>query len=121
MFPLQTSTLAGIIAAILLLIFMYKAIAREKEREKELLNKIKTNLLPTLTQNLQEIIDKLEDIQRAFQEKVKFTQILRRNVSYALLVDFKEHFYKIGTEIKELQEQLQQLDNQIEQQEQPTQ
>jgi len=105
MFPLQTSTLAGIIAAVLLLIFIYKAITREKEREKELLNKIKTNLLPTLTQNLQEIIDKLEDIQRAFQEKVKFTQILRRNVSYALLVDFKEK----ASQIKEKLQQLQKL------------
>lgn len=118
---LQPSTIAVVLAALIILIYMYLSIERVEKRERQLLEKIKKDLLPTIIQNLEELEDKLQNIQQTIQQKENLTQILRRNVSYALLIDFKKHFYETGTEIIELQKQLQQLDSQIERLKEPTQ
>ena len=102
-----------IIAFLMVIIYLVKSISGERKREKILLNEIKQKLLPTIIDNLKNICNLLEDRNELIKSKVKLANIFNENLSIALYVDFKEHFYKLGLKLRDFKESLIKFDELI--------
>ncbi|MCS7364084.1 MAG: hypothetical protein NDF54_01430 [archaeon GB-1867-035] len=100
-----------IVAAIIIFSYLYKYHLEERRREQSLLVDIKANLLPVLTRNLNSIASTLDDEEKLLKKKVRLEDVFNKDLSVALFVDFKQHFYETGLRLSEFRKKLSKFDD----------
>jgi len=102
-----------IVAAIIIFSYLYKYYLEERKREQSLLVDIKAKLLPVLTRNLNSIASILDDEEKLLREKVRLEDVFNKDLSIALFVDFKQHFYDAGLRLSEFKRELAEFDDML--------
>jgi len=105
--------LAIFIVLFLVALYLYNVYRRENRRDRELLDKIKSELIPTLILNLENLSIKLSNPKSFIEDKVSLSDIYYKDISRALYFDFKERFPKLLTELGRYQTLLKSIDDAV--------
>lgn len=102
-----------LIAAIIIFSYLLKYHFEERRREQALLDDIKVKLLPVLTRNLNTVSSMLGDVEKLLEGRVKLEDLFNRDLSKALFVDFKQHFYDVGVRLSDFRDELAKFDEAV--------
>ena len=89
-------------------LFRYKDI--EKRRNAEVFSNMKTQFFPNILDNLREVFQKL---QKEESTKIRYKDLLEKELSVTLLLEFKLRFDNQGNLLSKLQEKLTSYDYKI--------
>lgn len=100
-----------LIVAILIVVVTFRAINRERKRERDLLTRMKAHLFPQLLNNLKELIPKLkaktmENLEMVAKTEPAIQDIQLNREGRILLYDFKIYFPSLEERLKAFREKL---------------